>query len=111
MLSGQEVARFPVEGLRNARDVKQQLSQLDALPPRFRQRLFHLGASLDDADKVDSAADLDLDLVVLNFCSASQAQLDELVAAAREGSVEKAGACIITAVSAPVEVDSGQKTK
>ena len=88
MLSG-EVTSIPLESVSNVREVKQRLHQHHGLPPRFRQRLILEGATLDDAEELDSP--IDLDLVVQTFSSPSQAQADELVAAARDGSVQQAG--------------------
>ena len=110
LLSGVEVATLPVHEVSTVRDVKRRLHRLHGLPPRFRQRLLRLGASLDDADAVDSL-DLDMELVVLNFCSASQAQLDELIAAAREGSVEKAGVPRVAADLLAMKLDGAYVEK
>ena len=53
-----------------------------------RQRLILQGCNLDDADELDSA--LDLELVVLSFASPSTTQVEELIASARNGSVQEA---------------------
>ena len=89
MLSGEEVASLPVEEVSNVLELKRRLHQLHGLPPRFRQRLLLQGANLDDAHTFDSP--LDLDLVLQPFSSVCQTQLDELLPAARDGSVGKAG--------------------
>ena len=90
LLSGKEVAAMPVEEVRSVRDVKRRLHQLHGLPPRFRQRLMLQGSeqNLDDADALDSP--MDLALVVVPFSSPSEAQVNELVAAAKHGSVDEA---------------------
>ena len=89
LLSGEDVARLPVEEMGNVRDVKRRLHQLHGLPPRFRQRLLFQGADLDDADELESPRDLDL--VLQTFWDASQTQAHDLVAAARDGSADTVG--------------------
>ena len=97
MISGEEVAAVPLEEASSAREVKRLLHHVHGLPPRFQQRLVLNGASLDDADKLDSP--VDLELVVVPFSSASQAEVDELIEAACNGSVKQAGVCNLTAQS------------
>ncbi|OLQ04700.1 Cleavage and polyadenylation specificity factor 73 [Symbiodinium microadriaticum] len=77
--------------LSDVRSLKRQLSQLKGLPPRFRQRLFGCGSRgspLDDDMKLDSPTDLEL--VLLTYSVASPAEADELVTAARDGSITEA---------------------
>ena len=69
--------------------LKQLLTQVYGLPPRFRQRVFYDGESLKDTVRLDSP--MDLDLVLLTFTDVSQRQVDDLAAAARQGSVSKVG--------------------
>ena len=93
MLSGEEVASIPVEELCDVRSLKRQLNQLKGFPPRFRQRLFGCGSRgspLDDDTKLDSP--MDLELVLLTYSVASPADADELVNAARDGSVAEVSA-------------------
>ena len=99
MLSGEEVASIPVEELSDVRSLKRQLSQLKGLPPRFRQRLFGCGSRgspLDDDMKLDSPTDLEL--VLLTYSVASPAEADELVTAARDGSITEAAPVVKTFV-------------
>ena len=88
LLSGEEVASIPVDAPRSVRELKQRLHQLHGQPPRFRQRLLLQGASLSDDVKLDSP--MDLDLVLLPFADASQAQVKELADAAEGGAAEEA---------------------
>ena len=88
MLSGEEVS-MPVEEVSCVREAKRRLHHVHGLPPRFRQRLILHGTNLDDADEL--CAPLDLHLVLQAFADTSQAQANDLVAAARDGSVDKAG--------------------
>ena len=81
---------MPKAEVSNVRAVKRRLQKLHGLPSRFRQRLIFQGTILDDDDdKLESS--LDLVLVLQPFSIASQTQADELVAAAEDGSVDKAG--------------------
>ena len=91
LLSGEELPSIPVEEVRSVKEVKQRLHKQHGLPPRFRQRLVLEGADLEDEDILDCP--LDLVLVLQSFCSVSQTQVEELVAAAENGSVEEAGVC------------------
>ena len=95
MISGEEVATVPLEEASSVREVKRLLHQAHGLPPRFQQRLVLNGARLDDADKLDSQ--VDLELVVVSYSSASRAEANELIEAARNGSVNKAGFCSLRA--------------
>ena len=51
MLSGEELAKIPVEDSHDVRSLKQRLSQLVGLPPRFRRRLLLHGETLADTAK------------------------------------------------------------
>ena len=88
MLSGEEV-NMPVGEVSCVREAKRRLHQLHGVPPRFRQRLILHGTNLDDAYELDSP--LELDLILQPFSDTSETQVKELVAAARDGLVEKAG--------------------
>ena len=90
MISGEELTAIPVEEVSSVGDVKRRLQELHGLPRRFRQRLLLQGSNrnLDDADELHFPQDLEL--VVLSFSSPSPAQVDEIVAAARNGSVKEA---------------------
>ena len=89
MLSGEELGSVPLQDLSDVRSLKQQLSQLHGVPPRFRQRLLLYGKSLDDSFPLDSP--LDLELVLLCFAGVSQAEVDELANAAARGFMSQAG--------------------
>ena len=78
------MASIPVEELTDVRSLKQQLNRVHGFPTRFRQRLLLGDKPLADSTLLDSP--MDLALVVLMHSAASQAQLDELVAAAANGS-------------------------
>ena len=71
------------------RGLKQHLTQLHGLPPRFRQRVLFLGESLEDAERLDSP--MDLDVVLLTFADVSEGQAEELAAAAAKGSIAEVG--------------------
>ena len=88
MLSG-AVVSMPVEEVSCVREAKRRLQQLHGMPPRFRQRLCLHGTNLDDATELDSP--LELDLMLQPFSDTSETEVNELVAAARDGLVEKAG--------------------
>ena len=85
---------MPVKEVTSVRELKQRLHHLCGLPPRFRQRLILQGTALDDTSKLDLP--VDLELVVLSSSSPSQTEVDELIAAAKNGSADKAGACSMT---------------
>ena len=89
MLSGEELGSVPLEDLTDVKSLKQQLSQLHGVPPRFRQRLLLHGKCLDDSFPLDSP--LDLELVLLCFASVSQTEVDELANAAARGFMTQAG--------------------
>ncbi|CAE7193983.1 Kidins220, partial [Symbiodinium natans] len=79
-LSGEEVASIAVGEVRDARSLKQRLSQLPGVPARFRQRLLLDGSGLEDADELDSP--MDLKLVLLPFADVSGRQAEDFVEAA-----------------------------
>ena len=85
----------------DVRSLKQRLSQLRGLPPRFRQRLLLNGRGLEDAVELDSP--IDLQLVLLPFADVSDSQVRELTAAARDGAVAEAGVAL--------KSDDSRKTK
>ena len=82
-LSGDPVTMVPVEKVTDVRSLKQHLHQRHGCPPRFRQRLFLHGKTLEDSVELESS--MDLDLVLLSFADVSQAQADDLAAAAKQG--------------------------
>ena len=88
MLSGSEVASVPLGELSNVRSLKQQLTHLHGLPPRFRQRLLCRGENLDDTAELDCP--MNLDLVLLPFADVSDEQVNELLTNVREDSIEEA---------------------
>ena len=110
-LSGDEVASVAFAELSDVKSLKQRLHQQHGLPPRFRQRLLHLGNTLSDAVMLDSVMDrrgsvsegvlkrrldadpvpdtvTDLQVVTLAF---SQCQPLELWRAAGQGRLAEAG--------------------
>ncbi|CAE7945673.1 ANKRD50, partial [Symbiodinium sp. KB8] len=87
MLSGEAVTSIPVEEIQDVKGLKQRLSDLHGLPPRFRQRVFFHGEPLKDDMTLDSP--MNLDLVLLTFADVSQRQVDELAAAALQGSLSE----------------------
>ena len=86
-LSGEEVASIPVEELTDVRELKLKLHRLHGFPTRFKQRLFLRGDPMDDSAELDSP--MDLELVLLTFFDASQAEAAELVTAAANGSASQ----------------------
>ena len=88
MLSGEEVASIGVEGLSDAKALKQELNRKQGLPLRFRQRLFHRGTAVDDATALDTP--MELQLVLLPYSATSQMQAEELATASADGSVSEA---------------------
>ncbi|CAE7471533.1 unnamed protein product [Symbiodinium sp. CCMP2456] len=60
LVSGVQLTSLPLTELSDVKDLKQHLNQQHGLPPRFRQRLLHEGAALDDAVKLDTAFHLKL---------------------------------------------------
>ncbi|CAE7942703.1 unnamed protein product [Symbiodinium sp. KB8] len=83
LLSGEELIRLPLTELSDVKALKRRLHQHHGLPPRFRQRLFNNGEILDDDFQLDSA--MDLQVLIVSFCDASQDQRRELCAAAMDG--------------------------
>ncbi|CAE7366960.1 unnamed protein product [Symbiodinium natans] len=84
MLSGEEVS-MPLEEVSCVREAKRRLHHVHGL------LLLH-GTNLDDADELGSP--LELHLVLLSFAGTSQTQANDLVAAARAGSVDKVEAML-----------------
>ena len=91
-LSGEEVASIAVGEVSDVRSLNRRLAQLPGLPPRFRQRLLSDGRGLEDDVMLDSP--MDLQLVLLPFADVSQAQAFELIRAAWDGAVAKAGVAL-----------------
>ena len=89
MLSGEQVASIPVEELSDVQALKQQLHRLHGLPTRFRQRLFFCGNLLDESAHLDSP--MELDVVLLSYCVASQTPAEELTTACAKGSITEVG--------------------
>ena len=90
LLLGLEAACIPQEELSDVKALKQDLNRLHGFPLRFRQKLFR-GSSLntlDDTAKLD--CETELDLVLLTYAAASQAEADLLVTAAENGSKAEA---------------------
>ena len=79
---------MPLGELSNVRSLKQQLTHLHGLPPRFRQRLLRGGENLDDTAELDSP--MNLDLVLLPFAEVSETQVNDLLTNVREDSKEEA---------------------
>ena len=91
------MTRLPLTELSDVKGLKRRLHQQHALPPRFRQRLFHNGGIFDDAFKLDSA--MDLQVLMVSFLDASQDQRRELCAAAMDGQLVEAGGWLTNALS------------
>ncbi|CAE7675451.1 ANKRD17, partial [Symbiodinium sp. CCMP2456] len=89
MISGEEVASIPLEEFReepcDVKSLKQRLCQLKEMPPRFRQRLLLQGQTLEDTANL--ASPMDLELVLMPFADVSEAQVNDLAAAAEQGFV------------------------
>ena len=64
MLSGEVLTRIPVDEIQDVKGLKQRLTQLHGLPPRFRQRVLFHGESLNDTVTLDSPMDLDIVLLL-----------------------------------------------
>ena len=75
---------MPVGQVRSVRELKQELEGPCGLP-RFRQRILRSGVSLDDEAPLDSPADLQL--VLLQFASASHAEKAALSEAIYQGDI------------------------
>ncbi|CAE7665293.1 ANKRD17, partial [Symbiodinium necroappetens] len=91
MISGEEVASILLEKFReepcDVKSLKRRLSQLKDMPPRFRQRLLLRGQTFEDTANLDSA--MDLELVLMPFPDVSEAQVNDLAAAAEQGFVNE----------------------
>ncbi|OLP75178.1 Kinase D-interacting substrate of 220 kDa [Symbiodinium microadriaticum] len=87
MLSGETVACIPVEEIHDVKALKQRLTQMHGMPPRFRQRVLLHGENLEDDVALDGP--MSLDLALLGFADVSQQQVDELAAAALHGSISE----------------------
>ncbi|CAE7776629.1 mask [Symbiodinium sp. CCMP2456] len=81
--SGEELAAVCTEELGDVLALKRQLTRV-CQTPRFRQRLLHDGAVLDDATALPKAA-FDLQLVLVPFSRAYRKHRDELIEAAATG--------------------------
>ncbi|CAE7222848.1 Ank2, partial [Symbiodinium sp. KB8] len=83
--SGEELAAVCAEELGDVLALKRQLTRV-CQTPRFRQRLLHDGAVLDDATALPKTT-LDLHLVLVPFSRAYRKFRDELIEAAATGQV------------------------
>lgn len=75
LVSGQELTTIPVESLTNVLDLKRHLQGLCGFP-RFRQRLLHENATLEDEVLLDSALDLLLVLLPFRYVKPGQGSRD-----------------------------------
>ena len=91
------LTRLPLTELSDVKALKRRLHQHHGLPPRFRQRLFNNGEILDDDFQLDSA--MDLQVLIVSFCDASQDQRRELCAAAMDGRLAEAGSWLTSVLS------------
>ena len=89
MVSGEALTSIPVDEVHDVKGLKQRLTQLHGLPPRFRQRVFCHRENLEEAVRLDSP--MDLDLVLLTLSDVSERQVEELAAAATQGSISEVG--------------------
>ena len=78
--SGEELASISAEEVGSVQELKCRLYGLCGVP-RFRQRLLHEGGVLEDGMGLESS--MDIQLVLLNFCEATEEQEEELIAAAK----------------------------
>ena len=113
-LSGETLASIPAAEVDDVKALKQRLHQHYDLPPRFRQRLFHEGKSLDDSVSLDSVKEshgafkrrrlrrktlddsikpdvMELQVLTTAFVDASEDQTRKLRLAAGSGRVAEAG--------------------
>ena len=103
LASGKVLATVPTKELTTVRALKQRLRGLcDAT--RFRQRLLHDGALLEDDDKLDGP--LELQLVLMNFINPSHPQLKEILSASASGAVSELEA-ILCRPQDPNRITSG----
>ncbi|CAE7311642.1 ANK1, partial [Symbiodinium necroappetens] len=77
--SGEELASICADDVGSVQELKRRLDGLCGVP-RFRQRLLHEGVVLEDAMSLESS--MDVQLVLLNFCEATEEQEEELLVAA-----------------------------
>ena len=113
-LSGETLASIPAAEVDDVKALKQRLHQHYDLPPRFRQRLFHEGKSLDDSVSLDSVKEshgafkrrrlrrktlddsikpdvMELQVLITAFVDASEDQTRKLRLAAGSSRVAEAG--------------------
>ena len=83
MLSAEEMS-IPVAEILDVKALKRHLNQLRGFPLGCRQRFLLHGDKLGDAVELDPA--MELDLVLLEFAEVSPARVDDLIAAAAQGS-------------------------
>ena len=101
MLSGEELVKIPVDDSEDVRSLKLRLTQLQGLPPRFRQRLLLHGENLEDTAKLDCPTSLEL--VLLTFADVSSQPLRatltfEFPNLSYDIIVRKAEVCVFTCV-------------
>ncbi|CAE7447332.1 unnamed protein product [Symbiodinium natans] len=82
--SGEELVSTSAEEVGSVRELKLRVRALCGLP-RFRQRLLHEGVVLEDDTRLESR--MDIQLVLLNFCEATEEEEDELTAAVKSHDV------------------------
>ena len=80
--SGDAILAKSMEELSDVRALKRQLQRLCGVP-RFQQRLLHGGVILDEDTRLDSP--IDVELVLVPFCSASLEEVIQLNTAAARG--------------------------
>eukprot|EP00439_Symbiodinium_sp_Y106_P070348 s2440_g12.t1 len=88
LLSGEELTCLPLTELSDVKALKQRLHEQHGLPPRFRQRLFHEGNTLDDAVQLDTA--MDVQILIVAFIENWEEEGPELCEAAASDRVDQA---------------------
>ena len=92
LLSGEELTCLPLTELSDVKALKQRLHEQHGLPPRFRQRLFHEGNTLDDAVQLDTA--MDVQILIVAFIENWEEEGPELCEAAASDRVDQAGSLV-----------------
>ena len=77
--SGEELTSISADKVGSVQELKRRLHGFCGVP-RFRQRLLHEGVVLEIGMRLESS--MDIQLVLLNFCEATEEQEEELIAAA-----------------------------
>lgn len=104
--SGEEMAAIPAAGLSSVKNLKKELQKICGVP-RFRQKILHEGTALEEDVCLDVSLESVL-LVLVTFCTASEAEIEELVYSPCDGSVEEVAKILQRSIDPNATTDDGK---